>query len=124
MDKDFNDALAALNTEGKRLGFTPYSSMSYDIAEIRTMEGPNRTTLHFKHAIGLAWAHTVDVTLHVSVDANQQLECSAEISWSSTGRSVSMAVASVALYQRAIEFAALAECIMTGVIIPIQPKEK
>lgn len=116
MKSNFDEALAALNTEGQRLGFIVQPSHADDIREIKALGCSSRgVPMYFKREIFQAWAYDVTVILHFCVVASGKLECSTELSWSTTGRSLSMAVASVALYQRAIEFAALAECIMTGI---------
>lgn len=124
MDKDFDKTMVVLQREADRLGFAAQQSYNYDLIEIRGLDRPSqRANLYFRREVWEAWAYDVTVNLHVSMDESRKLECSAELSWSSTGRSVSMAVAVLALYQRAVEFASLAECLLTGVVIPIQETE-
>lgn len=62
----------------------------------------------------IAWATHVSLTIRLEScdDSVFGFIANCEISWSSTGRCVSQAVQSVAMYQRAIELA----CIIEGVL--------
>jgi len=85
-----------------------------------------RDTYHLRHEVWEAWAHSVSVDLHLSTQEAKKgllIRCVSEIGWSSSGRDLAQAVSTVALYQRAIDFAAFAECVLNGAEIPQEEAE-
>lgn len=119
MTKNLKYVLPILTREATRLGmpFVP-SAFLLDLGWL-TLGGSCTARPSIRLEMYEAWAHSVEVNLKMD-GTSGCISCQAEVSWSATGRSVSMALAAVALYQRAIEFAALAECLLDGVSVPTE----
>lgn len=117
MEKPLHECLDAFEREAKRLDFE-FDRVRF-MRDVADWLGIGGASCYIKYENWYAWAYDVTVYLKfVKRDGTEISNCKAEISWSSTGRSVSTALACIKLYERAIELAALAECIFAGVTMP------
>lgn len=116
--KHMDDALASLKKEADRLG------INFSVEDFQRerawleMKSPPSMRCYTRDENRRAWGHSVSVEIEVVV-IESKFACSCGVSWSATTRSVSMAVAAIGLYQRATEFAAFAECILTGIKVVV-----
>jgi hypothetical protein len=97
----------AIDAEAKRLGVT------IDLANWRRaleLEVPTLRNLSFLPPYAsiktAAWSCDVALALHVNPET---MRMSTEITWSSTGRSISQATYAISVYRRMLEFAAAVE---------------
>lgn len=105
------DKLPAVMAEAKRLGATVAvmrDGEDWFARCARSWADPDRfsNSLRFTFASAV-WAGDCDVIIN-----RRTAGIIAEISWSSTNRTVAMAVATVANYQKAIELAAYCEAVL------------
>lgn len=115
MTKELKECITAFEQEAKRLSI-PLDREQFE-RDI-TVWLPHRADASLRIEKWMAWGHSVDIRLKFVPFAAEKYYCEAEVSWSSTGRSVSMALAAIKLYERATELAALAECIFSGFSMP------
>ena len=106
--------LAAVATEAKRLGAEFQEEKLMGLVDL-SMKNLWIGSEYFRFR-SKVWGGEVDVQFALKDSGRSPYGIAADVmvSWSSTGRSVAMAVATVALYQRAIEFAAYAEAIFAS----------
>lgn len=115
MEKPLHLCLDAFEREAKRLDFE-FDRVRF-MRDVAGWLGIGGASCYIKYENWYAWAHDVTVYLKfVKRDGTEASDCQAEISWSSSGRSVSAALACIKLYERAAELAALAECIFRAII--------
>jgi len=98
---------------------------SHELTEdlTRVMSRPNSygKTMYVRFDLPGVWGAEVTVTVKMTVVETAEmrgmvasrLQTTASIGWSSTDRSIADAVATVALYQRAIEFASVAQAVLS-----------
>ena len=107
-------AIEAIEAEAVRLG------VKINLADLKCeikspSDGLAYISTHYAKVSIPAWGKVADVHIEfvksTRKTAKLGLDLSAEVSWSSTPRSVSSAYMAIKVYERAVEFAAAAEAI-------------
>ena len=124
MRKPLDGCLEAVRRHAVLVGFNfDPDQFKHNLA---MLQGGYKDTNYVRLEVWEAWAYSVSITLQLSIQEHKDgplMKCVSEISWSSCGRDLAQAVSTVALYQRAIDFAAFAECVLTGAEIPKEEAE-